>query len=171
MLKQSKGLSLILVLVIVLFISVPALFWFLSSRSSKTDVRGVSSIADINGVVVYVSSKSSTWELNGYACETKDDCLSSLTSGVKVNSISGGVSNKYEVILNNLSDWDNYSYLKLYVKSGWGSSLRVFNVSVSGEISSASIESVSDGNYSYDVAIIPLEAIRSGSFSVVSFSN
>jgi len=161
---MKKGSLLPVALIVIVFIILPLSFWYFSNSSDK-NIRGAKTL-DLVGVVVEVTS-SGTWNLSGYLCNTVEGCLSSLDSGEKVKTSGGGKGEGREVSIEYSNRWDEYGFVKVFVKPGWGSDSGGFEIEEFGGTTSSSaheIEGVS-------VAIVPIEDIKSGVFETVKFSD
>lgn len=168
---MRKGLSLPLLLIVVSFLLVPLLYWFFVYRTSQPNIKGAKITGQNKGALVVVNSKNGTWELNSYLCENKDSCLSSLTAGSKLDTRNGGSTNSYQVPFNFEDGWLSYGFLKLYIRSGWGSQDRLFKATNSGQIEGLVIEQVSLGESDYNVVLIPTSDLSTGFYKGVEFSD
>ncbi|MFC1700358.1 hypothetical protein ACFLZ4_01785 [Patescibacteria group bacterium] len=161
---MKKGSLLPVVLIVIVFIILPVSFWYFSN-SSNSNIHGAKTL-DLVGVIVEIDSDG-TWGLSGYLCKTLEGCLSSLDAGEKVKTSGGGKGEGREVKLEYSGKWDEYEFLKVFVKPGWGSDSDDFNIEEFGGTTSSAMHEVED----VEVGIIPLKDIRSGVFEVVKFSD
>jgi hypothetical protein len=160
-----------LLLIVALFLIIPLGYWYLSSRSSMKNVKGAKISEIENGVYVVVNSNAGTWDLNSYLCKSKPECLESLTFGVKLETKSGGRSLGYEVNLVYEDQWSDYSFLKIFVKPGWGVQSRAFRVIDPGVVKGASSEKIDLDNMTYEVVLIPIKELKTGFFKGAEFSD
>lgn len=160
-----------LALIISVFLILPIAFWFINSKNSNENVQGVKTRSDVKGVIVKVYSNYGTWDMAKYICKTKEECLSSLVSGKNLDTTSGGVVEEHFVTIEYSQDWNNYEFLKVFVKPGWGSQTRTFKTSVLGGVSGVSVNRVSSGGANYDVILIQLNNIGGELLEAASFSD
>lgn len=166
---SQKGFTLPIVAIFVLaFLIAPIAFWFTSSRElAATNVQGVESSAE-TGIYLKVVSTAGSWDLSQYLCKTKADCIGSLTAGKKAESLSGGVTQGSSKRLNYTDALNGYEYIKVFVRSGWGTdTLKSFNIAVQPDISGVETQKVQD----IQVILIPVEAVKSGSFAQILFTD
>jgi hypothetical protein len=149
----------------------PVGFWFLTSQYSKDNVRGITTKSSSKGIIIQVDSNFGTWELNKYLCKTMDECLLSLTSGKALETIGGGDVVNKDLIIEYSPDWNDYTLLKVYVKSGWGSQSRDFSASLISSNFDFSIKKINSNNTTYDVVILPVESVSSGLLKVARFTD
>lgn len=161
---MKKGSLLPVVLIVILFIVLPLSFWYFSNSSDK-NIRGARTL-DLVGVVVEVNS-SGTWSLSGYLCNTLEGCLSSLDSGERIKTSGGGKGEGKEVKIEYTKVWDEYNFLKVFIKPGWGSDSEGYRIEEFGGTTGSSMYDI-DG---VSVAIVPVEDIKSGVFETVKFSD
>ena len=135
------------------------------------NVRGAKTSEIENGLYVVVNSDTGTWDLNSYLCKSKLECLESLTSGVKLETKSGGRALGYEVDLVYENQWSDYSFLKVFVKPGWGAQGRAFKIIDPGVVKGASSEKINLDNVMYEVVLIPVRDLKSGFFKGAEFSD
>jgi hypothetical protein len=168
---MRKGSVWLLLLIVAAFLMIPLGYWYLNYRASVKNVMGakVSEIED--GVYIVVNSNTGTWDLNSYLCKTKQECLESLTSGVKLETKSGGRALSYEVDLVYENQWSSYAFLKVFIKPGWGTQGRPFNVIDPGTVKGASSEKINLDNVTYEVVLIPVVDLKSGFFKGAEFSD
>jgi len=167
---MKKGSSLPLVLIVVAFLLIPLGFWFYYSNSNEDNVKGAKISGVNSGFFVTVDSKGATWDLMAYLCKDKTACLASPTAGFQLETISGGKVKNYQVTYSYQDSWDQYSYLKIYAKSGWGSQARNFSVVKLGSVPGSAMQKVTDG-VTFDMVIFPLKEIKSSFFEAAEFSD
>lgn len=176
---EERGFSAVLLSILVLaFLAVPAYYWV--SNDAKDDfsplqnVKGASvdgSTSGISGFSVSVVSDSSTWDLVEYLCKTADECLSSLTAGRRLGTVSGGATDLHEVVVEYSPEWQEYDYIKYYVRSGWYSSGKLFKVDILGDLPGSSIHELNDGGDIYNVVLSPVTAIQDSFYDSARFTN
>jgi hypothetical protein len=178
MLWKEKGYSVPLVLIIVLVLfSVPLFYWVTSNdfnASASRNIRGATTSNNVNerpGFSVNITSTSQTWDLVEYLCRTQEECTTSLTSGRRLGTISGGQTDLHQVIVEHTKEWDGYKYIKLYVRSGWYSAEREFNVISAGKIPGSQIYTLSEGSETYEVLVAPIAEVASTFFESAHFSD
>lgn len=169
---MRRGFSVPLILIVVVTLTL-LVFWVLSAPSSDRDIKGFSTDQNGNraGLSVFVSSDSSSWDLVEYLCETLSECIKSFTSGRRWATVSGGKVTMHEVVIEKSDIWDEYSYMKLYVKPRWGSFGRNFDIESLGNVPESDVYKISDGNESYNVVILPLEKVSSAYYRSAVFSD
>jgi len=173
---MSEGLKLPLVLIfIVSFLSIPFIFYvYTNKNTSETgNVQGsTSEIPTELGVTLRVNSQGGAWDLHQFLCDEKEACLKSLTIGKPWGIVSGGVTQNYEFNIAPDQNWGtDFKYLKIFVRSSWGSMSRDFVPSLlHGENLVESTTITSDG-VTYDVVLIPLENITDTSAILIEFSD
>ena len=176
---MQKGFSVSFVVIfIVLFIATPIIFWWATAKNNfsvQNDIKGAStydSIQSKNGLLIEISSKQGTWDLFEYLCKTKEECVSSLLGGKRWGTVSGGTtSENHQVIIESSDEWDNNKYLKLFVKSGWGSPERKFGVSGVEYIADTSVETTSYEGDQYQVVVLPLDSVKLRLYKTIVFSD
>ena len=159
-----------LVLVVSTFLMLPIVFFFLNSKNGG-NVQGTKTQANKKGIVLKITSNYGTWDMTKYFCKTKDECLTSLFSGKIIDTTSGGVVEGSHVTVDYSPEWTNYEFIKVFVKSGWGSSTRTFKVSAMGAVPDVTVEKVTYGGVSYNVVLIPLSSVNGVLLEVASFSD
>lgn len=172
---DQKGFAVPLMLIVVLLIlAVPAYYIISSLPTSSSDIRGASSEGNINdrpGFSVSITSTSSTWDLVEYLCGSLDECTTSLTSGRRWGTVSGGQTDLHDVVVEYSDEWSNYEYIKYFVRSGWYAQGKDFNVVSAGNVPNSDVFKVSDGNESYDVVVAPVSVLSNGFYSSAHFSD
>ena len=158
------------------FVSVPVLYFGLLQKDYKSqDVKGANyqnNNPEKKGIGLIVNSRSGTWDLYKYVCKDENDCNSSLTSGKKLGISSGGEVQEYKVTLTPSSEWDTNNFLKVFVKPGWGSPERKFNINVlnSGE-SELKVVDMKDSGSTYEVLLIPLSRFKNEFLDIGSIND
>jgi len=171
---MSKGLKLPLVFIfITLFLSIPVLFYFYtkSNNLNNVDVKGVySEVPTKPGVTIRITSKGGTWNLHQFLCDDKDACLKSLNIGKSWGVVSGGITNNYEFNIAPNQKWDpDFKYIKLFVRSSWGSMSRDFVPTLLNQPDIVELETISNEGVDYNVILIPLDKINSDAANLVDF--
>ena len=167
---MKKAFTLPVVIVfIILFISVPLVFLFSITRQ-KNNVKGAQATPPEieNGFLVYVSSKSAMWDLNEYLCATQAECAGNLMSGKKWGVVSSGASQRHEVVVQATKEWDQYNYMKLFVKSPYGGGESQFSATLSTQ-GLGTVEKITYENQTYDVVIVSLDEVKSGVHLLAEF--
>ncbi|OGC77525.1 hypothetical protein A2619_01940 [candidate division WWE3 bacterium RIFOXYD1_FULL_39_9] len=160
---------------IFLFISIPIIYWGATSwGKSAVSVKGTSDVvlAGGRGISVEVTSVGGTWDLYAYLCNSEEECSDNLTSGKKIGVFSGGNSEQFLVQIPYDSSWDSHKYVKLYVKTGWGSTSRTFSVSGQDEqLGLIYKEYAGDTGRKYNLILVPVEKLGSENNYIGSFSD
>jgi hypothetical protein len=165
---MPKGFSIPLLLIVVVFLFTPIAYFSISGglidiRSWFTDdsVKGVTTRVPDRGPGLSVTiTSSNSWDLVQYLCTSLEECSGSAMSGKRWATLSGGHAESQEVVINTSFGWEEYQYLKFYVKSGWSSELRGFNVLDQGYIEGTTLKTFENGSGNLDVVIVPLSEIR-----------
>lgn len=160
-----------LVVIVSLFVIVPAAFWVINSKSSNENVQGATIKSDVKGVLVKIDSKFGNWDMVKYLCKDKETCETSLISGKGLDTTSGGQIENRDVAIEYSAEWEDYQYLKIYVRAGWGSQVREFNVSKIGSVPGMTVEKMTYGGADYNVVFIPLDGVGFSLFPMVRFSD
>ncbi len=168
---MKKTSLLPLVIIVATFLIIPIAFWFYSSKDSEGNIQGAKTKSDTPGIIVKIKSNNGTWDLNKYLCVNKEECLESLISGRSLETTSGGIVEGKYITIKYTSDWDSYEYLKVFVKPGWGSTIRKFNASLVSSVSGVYIESFTYGGLDYDVVLVPIKSIENTLLEVSEFSD
>ena len=171
-----KGLKLPLVIIfIALFLAIPVLFYFYTVKKGDKNgnVQGIySEVPSKPGVTLRVSSNGGAWDLHQFLCDDRDACLKSLTVGKPWGIVSGGLTQNYEFNIAPNQNWGSqFKYIKIFVRSSWGSMSRDFVVTPlhdGGDVEL--IDLLSDG-VDYTVVLIPLDSITSSSTVLVAFQD
>jgi len=101
------------------------------------DVKGVSTANNAPenpGFSVCVTSEFGNWDLVEYLCESLAECKTSLDSGEKWATVSGGETENHQIFVESESSWEEYVYMKVFVRSGWGSQDRKFVMDATGDV-------------------------------------
>jgi len=168
---MKKSSFIPLVFIVSLFLIVPVSFWMLTSKPSNDNVRGATIKSDVKGILVKVDSNYGNWDMSKYLCKSIDDCSSSLVSGKGLDTTSGGTIKDRDIAIEYTSDWADYSYLKIYVRSGWGSQVRDFKVTKLGNVSGMVIQNMTYGGSDYSVVLIPITNLGKSLLPTVRFSD
>ena len=168
---MKKSSSLPLVIIVLTFLVIPVAFWFFTFREQNDDIRGVGTRGGASGVIVRVNSNYGTWDMSKYLCPTREECSESLVSGKILETTSGGGIDEQFVIVRYTQDWESYEYLKVFIKPGWGSPERVFNVSLLGNIKDSFIDEFTYEGEVYKAVIIPIQSIGETLSEVAIFSD
>lgn len=171
---MSKGIKLPLVLIfLALFLSIPVLFFYYikDKNVDTTNVKGVQSeIPSKSGITVRVSSNGGTWDLHQFLCDDKEACLKTLNIGKPWGIVSGGVTKNYEFNIAANQKWEsNFKYIKLFVRSSWGSMSRDFNPTVLNQSDLTETFTITSDGVSYKVILVPLEKINENSAILIDF--
>ncbi len=166
---MRRGFSVpIILVVIVVFVFIPLLYWqLISNRRSVSNVQGVSVSNSRYSVVVNSDVKS--WDLFEYLCQSKSDCDKALLSGHFNQKISGGVGKNQNIKFISDVDLHQYTYVKLFMKPSWGLT-GTFNLQVP-QLSGASVEQLGDSLGVYNVLFIPISSLPDKEIVVATFSD
>ena len=173
---MQKILRLTLVFLFVsLFVASPIVFYFYQNNKTQKDsnVKGAStSLPNENGLYINVISKNGNWDLYKYLCKDYDDCISDLNSGEYWGIVSGGDTSGYLYNIDSYTNIDpEYKYLKIFVKSSWGSLLRIFEPSIISNYENINSVSILNEMQEYSAVIIPVEVISADSSNIIQFSD
>lgn len=160
-----------LLLILTAFLLIPAGYWYFGYRASQNNIKGAKTSDIQNGLFATINSSNGTWDLNSYLCKTRLECLESAASGVKLNTQSGGKVSGYEVNIVYQPQWDDFSYLKLFVKSGWGTQGRLFQVTDKGVVTGTSVEKIGSDASQQQVVLIPIKELKNGFYKGAEFSD
>lgn len=163
-------------ILLLLLVAVPVLYWVSTNdlSASSQDVRGASTTGSIlakPGFKISVSSKANTWDLVEFLCKSLEECTDSLTSGRRLGTVSGGAADMHEIVVEYTSEWDDYKYIKYFVRSGWYSQSQPFDVVDVGEIPGAEVYNISEGMQTYQTVIAPTSSLESSFYSSSHFSD
>jgi hypothetical protein len=164
---KKNGFAVPVVLIFVaIFLLMPLVFWWVSSRNSrKEDVKGAeTSATSQKGTYIQVTSQSGTWDLLEYLCKTKDECVSGLEAGKKWEGVSGGNTEGHTVNISYSDLWEGYNYLKVFVRPGWSSQQRAFNL-VKNETSGFEVTQVENT----PAVLVPIENLKNENYLYIVF--
>lgn len=150
---------------------IPLGYWYFVYKDSQNNIKGAKVTGFENGAYVAIDSKGGTWELNSYLCKSRSECLESLSSGTKLETKGGGHGQNYEVEVVYKNEWDNYDFLKLFVRSGWGAPSGHYGVVDRGVVTGTSVEEIKSDGVSYEVVLIPTKELKNGFYKSVEFSD
>ncbi|HSX39311.1 MAG TPA: hypothetical protein VLI92_01850 [Candidatus Saccharimonadales bacterium] len=171
--KGSSGL--LVIIFIALLVILPVSTWVVIKSTAKDgSVQGASTVDSSStspGFSVNVVAKSSGWDLEEYVCKTLDECSNSPESGMRWATISGGQTALHKVDVLYTSELDSYSYMKVLVKSGWGTSLKTFKISEAGSVPGSKKQTLKDGQVNYDVLLLPLDKVKTAFYTSATFSD
>lgn len=175
----QRGYSVPLFIVIaLLLLTIPAYYWLrinnLNFSSSGENVRGVKSIGTPYhkpGFSVSVSTDVETWDLVEYLCNTREECLESISSGRRLGTVSGGPTELHEVFVEYMPSWNDYSYIKYYVRSGWYATQKNFRIAKLGDVPGATKETITDGGVTYEVVLAPVPDLKDAFFVSAHFTD
>jgi len=168
---MKKSSLLPIAFIVSTFLVLPIAFWFLNSKNTDGVVGGAKTKSDSKGIIVKVSSNYGTWEMSKYLCKTKEECLSSLISGKSLDITGGGIVEDQDVSILYTSDWDDYSYLKIFIKPAWGSQARQFIASYPQGFSSVLVDTISSEGSEINVILVPLDRLNDTSVEVAKFTD
>lgn len=168
---MRKGSILPVLLIVTTFLLIPLVYWYFNYSKMKNNIKGIQSGAGDNGFYITIDSTSGRWDLNSFLCEDKDNCLEYLESGKRLETISGGKTTDFRIHFKDNSEWDNYSYLKIYVKGGWGNQEVFYNPIKMGDITGAQLSAIEEQALTSKVVLIPLEEVRNGYYIGPEFSD
>jgi len=169
---MNRGFTLpILILIIVLLIAIPAVFWVTTSEGK--DIKGASSqeVTIQRGFSVFIESQDGTWDLIEYLCTDKEECVEGLDSGESWGTVSGGKTDHHEVLVSYSSAWDTYEYLKVFVRPAWHESTRTFGIKDKSIFEGGEIVEISNNGKKIEVLLIPLDLVRDSFVRTVVFSD
>lgn len=175
--SDQRGFSaLILITIVSVLLAVPAYLYasgnLVGLKSVATDVKGASTKASTgSGFNVFITSQSPTWDLVEYLCTSKEECLTSLNSGRRFGTVSGGETDLHEVVLSYTPEWGNYKYVKYYVRSGLQTSGAIFRVLDEGDIPGTEVETITDGTARYTLVLIPISAVKESFYTSATISD
>jgi hypothetical protein len=118
-----------------------------------------------------VVSGVGTWDLVEYLCESLDECTDSAYSGKRWGTLSGGSSTGHEVVVEATKEWEDYEYIKYFVRPGWASDSVVFDVVDMGDLPESQVYTLSDGISSYNVVVSPISEVISKYSKSATFSD
>ncbi len=176
--ERGYAVPLILILVLAILI-VPVIFWISTNSvnlsSSTPEVRGAVSVSgnkSSKGFSVTVTANNAdTWDLIEYLCQSVDECVVSIDSGRQWGIVSGGKSDLHEVVVNVPNDWQDYDYIKYFVRSGWFGDNRGFKVVSAGNVPGSEVYTIEDAGVAYEVVVTPLDPLYNGFYQSAHFSD
>lgn len=177
---NENGFSAVLTLLVIFsVIAVPTYFVYYTTSAKnpqnlETNVRGVSTSRTLStkpGFSVGVVSNSATWNLVEYLCNDIDECLSSLNSGRRLGTVSGGETDLHEVVVEYSADWAEYDYIKYFVRSGWYTSSGAFKVTALGDIPGSEMHIIEDNGEEFEVVVSPIVNVTNSFYSSATFSD
>ncbi len=160
-----------LIVIVATFLVIPIVFWALTFKKTDENIQGARTKIGAAGVLVKINSTYGTWDMAKYLCKTRDECLESLVSGKILETTSGGGVEDQFVSVRYTKDWDSYEFLKMFVKPGWGSSVRKFYASLTENISRSFVENFTYNGMDYEVVIVPVKGIGDTLLEVAKFSD
>lgn len=166
---MRRGFGVLFFIIAVFFVAAPFAFYIVSLRNGS-EVKGVSTPGYSTGFSVVVNSSQGTWDLYQYGCAGLDECRKSLFSGKKVSSTSGGTTKSYTLPFVAAPDSGDISYVKFFVKPGWGSAQRIFSIEMGSYPGMENAEFEAEGK-KVNALIIPVEAFKDSHFTAGSFSD
>ncbi|KKS06076.1 MAG: hypothetical protein UU59_C0036G0006 [candidate division WWE3 bacterium GW2011_GWE1_41_27] len=166
---MRKGFGALFFIIAVFFIAAPFAFYIASLRNSS-EVKGVSTPGYPKGFSVVVNSSQGTWDLYQYGCADLDECRKSLFSGKKVSLTSGGADKSYTLPFVVAPGSQDVSYVKFFVKPGWGSAQRIFSIDMGSFPGMENAEFEAEGK-KVNALIIPVKAFEDSHFTAGSFSD
>ena len=166
-------------LYIISFISIfllsPVLFYLYQKNyvNINADVKGIStSLPSEDGTYINVVSKFGNWDLYKYLCKDLDNCISLENNGEYWGIVSGGDTTGYVYKIDSTKVIDEeYKYIKVFVKSSWGSLLRVFEPTIISNNKQIKSYSIVNESQEYNVVIIPIESIDNTTSNIIQFSD
>jgi len=150
---MRKGFSNLLIIILIVFLLIPVLFWGYSKYKQRGFTKGA--VSAKNGFAITITSNLGTWDLEKYLCKNKTDCLSSLTSGNKLETVSGGRTEESIIYVKYSSTYSDHSHMKIYVKPGWNSTMRDFEIVNIGDVPSTEAYNLEGIN----IVLIPLQYV------------
>lgn len=165
-----RGFSVPLVLIAVLLLGGFAFFSF--TENNTKDIKGVSTEGHVGPAVTFsIISKTPAWDLAEYMCVTAEECLTSVGAGTRIGTASGGATELREVTLPYSSDWEGYSYLKVFARPSWIVGAPTFRVVTPGDVPGTLIKKVPSGGEFQDVVLIPLKEFSDTYYKSATFSD
>ena len=158
-----------LIIIVLAFIGIPVVFWAFTFNKESDDVKGLST--EKSGIVVNVLSKNGAWDMYQYMCEDKSTCLEGLTSGKSLEKTSGGGGSEQSVSIIPSIDWGSNKYIKIFVKSGWGSTERSFDVKLGDGFNDQVIEEFDSNGDIYKAVILSTDMLRSELVGSMTFTD
>lgn len=167
---MHKGLSIPLVIIFLSLFTIfgLAFFGYEAQDASETSIKGVRSGPSVRSGFTVALSSTVPWEFLEYLCTDMEECESSLESGKKYASINGGSTDLQEIDIPASPMWNDYRYIKIFMRSAWGAEQAAFRVDTMGNEAQVNTVTLNDTK----AVIIPIEQVRTTYSPVlVSFSN
>ena len=158
---RNRGFAAPIVLVVtIVFLLLPVIFWYSFSKDTNPKVKGASVKNQENTILLKIVSPRGTWELQQYLCENKNECTSAVFSGKRYATISGGKTQGHFVSLLRPESQGNYKLLKVFVVPGSGTTTSKFKTTDSNALFKHEIEkaTLTENKTSVEVILIPLES-------------
>ncbi len=146
-------------------------YWTIGNRNVDPNqkVKGASTTSVQEGFSILITSKS-TWDLSEYLCGGKE-CIEGVDSGKRFATVSGGATENHEVAIGYSKEWEQYEFVKLYVRSGWGASSTPFTILQGSNLSNLGAE-IKTLDSNINVLIIPTKSVKDNFVdSVATFSD
>jgi len=163
---------------ILFFLTIPFIYYFfLFNLSDNKNVKGVSTFEPkYSGVIVNIKSTQGNWDMYKFLCSTISDCTSSLNNGKPWGIVSGGTIDNYFYNLNSLNnekeEKEDYKFIKIYVRSSWGSVQRIFEPSIKFDNNKDfNLYEIKNDLNNYKVVIFPIEYLKSLDSYKIEFSD
>lgn len=121
------------------------------------------------GFSLTVVSNNGNWDFYQYLCKSFDECRGSATSGFQLPTISGGQTEGYEIFVEPTQDWNDFSFIKYYVKPGWTDAETVFVPEMHETITGARIHTFEEPGT--QAIIAPVAAFRKQFYNITTFSD
>lgn len=159
---MQKGLSVPLLLILLTLFAASGLGYIsysISTKNIKTDVQGASIVPKIDKGFSILINSTDTWDFFEYLCKTKEECENSLNSGKRNATVSGGATTNHEVVIAKSDDWNDFEFIKIYVRPGWGSRSNNFNLDMNSLEKSLLNKSFFESQISHEVVLIPISMV------------
>lgn len=165
-----RGFSVPLVIIVVLLLGGFAFFSFTGYNAK--DVKGVATAAHTEPAVTFsIIAKTPAWDLAEYMCVTAEECLTSVGSGTRIGTASGGATELREITLPYSSDWEKYSYLKVFARPSWIVGAPTFRVVTPGDVPGTLVKKIPSSGEFQDVVLIPLSEFAGTYYKSATFSD
>lgn len=166
-----KGFSAHLVIFAVVVIVGFGLFYPLI-KDNSSDVKGTSvNEENTGGMSIAIISRNTSWDLFQYLCKDEDECTKSADSGKRISKLSGDITDSKTIRIRPIPEWEDYSFLKLYVRPGWDVSSNGLNVSSKGDVPGTLVYDFSNGNAKQTVLIVPTYPMLNQFFQSATFTD
>lgn len=176
--QYQKGYAahLILILMVLVALMLVGVFLLSSNKLSLSNVgpavKGSSEslatpVSKGAGFSIFINSTHGGWELVEYLCKDYNECIQSLDSGKRWGTVSSGDGSRDEVIVDADSVWEDYKFMKVFVRLGWGDTQTKFGVKDTGLIPSTEVVSLSG----QDTVIFPLDHVSENYVNSALFEN